>query len=446
MMARGPLPRSSTLIDPAALQIRPTSQRMSSFGSQPGLARRASGNVKPLLNFESDEKLPHQLSPNSKLLNPRSPNLRVASSRSVFGVDTIWEREMAKLKVIEAQEKVDAEERLQREEEEEARDGKKNKNGKGKGKSKSKDKDKETSRPKTEVVPDPPEEPESPSIPPAMSAPRISAEPPILPSISRTIRGPPPPPGEDDDETETEDSDAEEHENHAHDTVDPGSQGWYAGSSDEEDKSPQDKGPRRTTGVGLRYPKDSRNRPAVADDSDEEDLPLAATLGRAAQRATRLRPSGPDSDEEKPLSVLLEKTRTSLPSINFDRRSDPKSEEDDDNEPLGLRASRVMSVHGGDDDDTPLAFHPEQQRRSQFQMMAQQQQQQQQMMMQAQMQNSMFFHPPSMIGSGFFGPPIPPMMMQPPPMVAPSPPPIPDAVKYGRVDRWRRDVAVEGEP
>ena len=38
-------------------------------------------------------------------------------SRSVFGVDKLWEREMEKLKEIEAQEKIDAEERRKREEE-----------------------------------------------------------------------------------------------------------------------------------------------------------------------------------------------------------------------------------------------------------------------------------------------------------------------------------------
>jgi len=84
----------------------------------------------------------------------------------------------------------------------------------------------------------------------------------------------------------------------------------------------------------------------------------------------------------------------------------------------------------------PLAYHPEQQRRSQYHMMAQaaQQQQQQQMMMQAHMHNSMFFSPQPMMGSGFFGPP---MVMQ-----APAAP-MHDEAKYGLVDRWRRDVAVE---
>jgi hypothetical protein len=74
-------------------------------------------------------------------------------------------------------------------------------------------------------------------------------------------------------------------------------------------------------------------------------------------------------------------------------------------------------------------------------------QQQQQIMMQAQMQNGLYFGTPGMMGSGFFGPPpmgVPPMMMG-MPVPPPSPPPVPDAAKYGRVDRWRHDVAVEGD-
>jgi len=66
--------------------------------------------------------------------------------------------------------------------------------------------------------------------------------------------------------------------------------------------------------------------------------------------------------------------------------------------------------------------------------------------MQAQLQSNMFFSPPSVMmnGSGFFTPPMGPMTVQ-PPMPMPSPPVIHDSAKYGRVDRWRHDVAVEGQ-
>lgn len=74
------------------------------------------------------------------------------------------------------------------------------------------------------------------------------------------------------------------------------------------------------------------------------------------------------------------------------------------------------------------------------------------MMMQAQLHNNMFFNP-SMMGSGFFSPsmagpmmnPMNPMMMMQAPIPVPSPPPVHDTAKFGRVDKWRRDVAVEGE-
>ncbi|KAJ7276360.1 hypothetical protein B0H12DRAFT_1084971 [Mycena haematopus] len=409
MMARPQAQRRSTLIDPESLLARPDStgrpltQHMDSFssGSQPALGRKNSVNAKPLLTFDDGDKM----------LRPgltRAPN-----SRSVFGVDTLWERELVKLKEIEAQEK--AEEDLQRAKEEEAE--------RKRGRKKRKDKSKVAAMPESMNT--------SESLPPNES--RMDTGPPVLPAITPALRRPPP---------VEDDSDSEE-------SVRPGPskraekapEGW--GSSDDED------GPTRTTGTGPRFAmkpqKPVRN---LADDDSEEDLPLAATIDRAAQRATLLRTSAPDSDEEQPLSVLLQKTKLSLPSINFDRRSEangPPNDEDDDDQPLGLRSSRVApssfghSIHGGEDDDMPLAYHPEQQRRSQFNLMAQAQAQaqHQQMMMQAQMHNSMFFQQP-MMGSGFFGPPA---MMQIP--VAPSLASLHDEAKFGAVDKWRRDVAVE---
>lgn len=421
MMARGQVQRSSTLIDPASLQTRPTPKHMNSLGSpssQQALGRRNSANIKPLLTFDDDKQIVR-----ASML----PDVRMQQSRSVFGVDTIWEREMVKLREIEAQEKLDAEERRKREAE--AEESKKQSKRKGKGKRKVDGK--QGPQHTTELVPEP----------------RVSAEPPVLPAIQKAMVRGPPPPG-DDDESESDSSVAEGPSRpSARDGPDDGADHWYAGSSDDEDN-----GPRRTTGTGPRYP----TRPA--DEDSEEDIPLAATVGRALQRATQLGPSKDDSDEEKPLSVLLQETKLRLPSIDFDKRSDSDAKvigDDEDDVPLGLRTSKVLSSSQAmnstsgmaDDDDRPLALHPEQQRRTQYQMMAQQQQ----MMMQTQMHNSMFFGAtPSMMGSGFFGPSIPPpMMMHPPmpmPMPMPSPPPIQDVAKYGRVDRWRRDVAVEGEP
>ncbi|RDB22575.1 hypothetical protein Hypma_010213 [Hypsizygus marmoreus] len=406
MMARGSH-RSSTLIDPAALQSRPVSQHMPSFesqGSQQALGRRNSANIKPLLNFDEDDKIP----------TSKSSGAALPGGRSVFGVDTLWEREMVKLREIEAKEKAEAEERRNRGEEE---DGTKKKK-----KHKRKDKSKGI------LTPDP-----GSLAAETSPEPRVSMEPPILPDIQRALRRPPP--QVPDDESESDQSD--DAGPSGMQIVHPTDVNWHADSSDEDD------GPRRTTGTGLRFPsKHGRKR---TNDSDE-DLPLSVAVSRVGLQPSLLRTGDGDSDDERPLSTLLQKKQTSLPPINFDNLL--ATNEDDDNQPLGLRVSRLApSMHAsninGDDDDRPLAYHPEQQRRTQYQMMAQQQQQQQ-LMMQAQMHNSMYFSPPSMMGSPFFGQTMMPMMMQ-PPMPIPSPPPMHDEAKFGRVDKWRRDVAVEGD-
>lgn len=430
MMARPDITRSSTLIDPESL-ARPTSQFLGSSG--PGKpVRRNSGNVKPLLSFDG-VKIPQT-----------APIHNHPGSRSVFGVDTLWEREMAKLREIEAREKIEEGERKKREEEEQH---------KGERKDRKKRKNKKRGA----------EEPQPNEGLPVPQEPRVSVEPPTLPTIERAARRPPPPPV-DDDEEESEDEDIAVVS--PHQVSEPA---WHAGSSDEEN-GPR---PRRTTGVGLRYPNKSVSVRSPMDSDSDEDLPLAATLNRARKPLPTSQPLQPDSDEdedeEQPLSSILAKAKaqqppSSLLNINFDQMSlkgtspgNADGEEDDD-EPLALRASRIppaFNNRGGgggddDDDDQPLALHPEQQRRTQYNMLAQQQQQQ--MMMQAQFHNSMFFNPP-MMGSGFFPPPMAtpmmnpmnPVMMMQPPISIPSPPPIHDAAKFGRVDRWRRDVAVEGE-
>ncbi|KXN90241.1 hypothetical protein AN958_04032 [Leucoagaricus sp. SymC.cos] len=421
MMARSETQRSSTLIDPATLG-RPNSQFMGRSASGEGIARRNSGNIKPLLSFEND-KIPQTAPMPGRPMN----------SRSVFGPDKLWEREMAKVREIEAQEKLEVEERGRQEEEEERRKSEK------KGKKKRKD------RKRAEELS--PQQPEH-LVAPLSDEPRVSAEPPILPAIERATRQPPPPAGDDDDDEESDDGDiAALPSQHAPEPA------WHAGSSDEED------GPRRTTGIGPRYSNRGKGFKLPVDSESDEDLPLATTLQKARQNPNL----GHDDDEEKPLSSLLErakvqKSSSSILDIKLDKLSTSDAtrnkvdEEEDDDQPLGLRASRIppsFNTEGGneDDDDRPLGLHPEQQRRTQFEVFAQQQQ----MMMQAQFQNSMFFNS-SMMGSGFLPPPMAtpmmtpmnPMMMQ-PPMPIPSPPPIHDAAKYGRVDKWRRDVAVEGE-
>ncbi|KIK65281.1 hypothetical protein GYMLUDRAFT_977899 [Collybiopsis luxurians FD-317 M1] len=408
MMARTSSQRTSTLIDPATLQNRPGTVRMSTLEptSASGLSRRNSNHAGPLLNFDDDDKVPHIA------VSKGAPN------RSVFGVDTLWEREMAKLREIEAQEAFERERQQAIEETEALKKGKKKKSKKGQADASPSQNHSAFSLPEHSVKEENP--PES----------AVSSGPPVLPTIQAAIRGPPPVLNDND-------SDSEESVE-APAAQSPKVEDWYEQSSDEET------GPRRTTGVGLRYPQKPSSVPqpqVTEDDSDEEDLPLAATIGRAIERTTRLAAPESDSDEEKPLSTLLSKVN--LSSTNFHSLSPTSpaaNNEDDDDQPLGLRASRMLpnSNADGEDDDRPLGLHPAaEQRRTQYQMMAQHQ-----LMMQAQMHNSMFFNP-SM--SGFFQPPpmiIPPMQA---PMPIPSPPPVQDPAKFGRVDKWRHNVAIEGE-
>lgn len=443
MMVRGQIRRSSTLIDPQTLG-RPPSQNLDNaitLNPRQSLLRRNSSGSKPLLDM-GGEKAPSNLGPGAEQL--------LSKSRSVFGVDTLWDLEMVKLKKMEAEEKAEAEERKKREEEEEERRSKKKKKGKAKGKG--------------STIPL-----ESASSPDLPSGSRVGSVAPTLPTIQRPIlkRSP-----QVDDESES-DSDNDDAVPKA--TLEKAADRWVSESSDEENEL------RRTTGVGLQYSSNVNASPQFpqlysddseedlpltaaaqrvvrrasqlgsfgVDDDSEEDIPLTAAAARIVKRATQLPHHADDEDEDKPLADVINRAR----SINFDGRSraDEDQDEDEDERPLGLRASRLPLasqtslpfIGGEEDDDKPLAFHPEQQRRTQYQMFAQAQQQQQ-MMMQAQIQNSMFFNP-AMMGSGVFTPMAVPSMMMGVPMAPPSPPPAHDAGKYGRVDRWRRDVAVEGE-
>ncbi|TRM67562.1 hypothetical protein BD626DRAFT_479156 [Schizophyllum amplum] len=435
MMARGQLQRQTTFIDPATLNLRPQTQRMSSYQSAPDIMRRNSQG-KPLIDMAAEG-----LTPPRALGQP-------SAVRSVFGVDTLWERETAKLRELEAQEKLEEEERLRKEAEEEARNPKKKKKGK-KGK---KDQAGESSLSVNEISPSASSVAATPAAA-TPDVPRISAEPPTLPAIPKATARRPPPPTDDDDSSDSDDSEDERPVAARPNGQRSDSQKWFAGASDDEDD-----GPRRTTGTGPRNPRKAASQPPPGDDS-EEDLPLAATLNRAMARQT-IAQAADDSDEDKPLAAVIDKAKLSLPPINFDGLLSKKDaggddDEDEDNEPLGLRASRAFppaSGHGEDEDDLPLGMHPDQQRRTQF-LAAQQQnlvaqqmmfQQQQQMMMNP--MASMYFNP-SMVGSGFFAPPMGTGMMPMAPVQAPpSPPPVQDPMKFGRVDRWRRDVAVEGEP
>ncbi|KAH9482634.1 hypothetical protein JR316_0004734 [Psilocybe cubensis] len=406
--------RSSTLIDPASLQKRPTNDRTSSYGPpnpQSGLSRHPSSTMKPLLSFEGEDDKPLQPSPTAT---------RLPATRSVFGVDTLWQREMAKLKEMEAREQEEQAARRVKEEEEE--------NRKQKKKEKRKKKDKDVS---TVGSPE--------QLEPIEDAQNI-APPPTLPDIQRATRRVPAKPSDSDISSESDDDEP---------SIQPKQkeQSWNVDSSDEEDT-----GPRRTTGTGLRYPKQAHKTIAPRmDDVSDEDLPLAATIHKAEARAmlqTSANEFVESDDEDRPLSHVLLRAKSGTSPVNSHKqlRSLTSPDDEDDNRPLALRASRI-NLGPSDEDDMPLAFHPEQQRRTQYQMLAQHHQQQQQMMIQAQMQSNIMMNA-SMMGQTFFPPPmINPMSMMgmQVPLSIPSPPPIQDDAKFGLVDRWRRDVVIEGE-
>ncbi|KAF7793692.1 hypothetical protein EIP86_004808 [Pleurotus ostreatoroseus] len=496
MMARTPMKRSSTLIDPESLKQRPTSTRFDSSPDIQGLARKNSASHrKTLLNF--DDEIPGV---------PRGIHLGVdhplggsgGQTRSVFGVDTVWERELAKLREIEAREK--EEEERQRAD---ALDGPAGKSKKGKSKRKGKERERETtnvSTPSMGLSPVGTPGPEAMQTPPLEQEPEQKEPSPVA---RRALRRPPPPPADGQDDEEEEESDSSSVGGHQP-AVDREENGWHSDSDDGRRRQapppkntdldlslrlPDDLGPRRTTGSGPRYPNlpprllalQSQGQLQLDDDDDsEEDLPLVATIGRAAQRATRIA-DDESSDEDRPLTTLIDKAKTrsvSLGGGSLFGGSGPKSpsiagsfgppkikkDDDEDDQPLGLRVSRMMTgsqhlgsvVSGGgngDDDDKPLGLRPEQMRRSQmFAVAQQQQQQQQQMMMQVQAQaqaqaalhQSMIFGAPSIMSAPFYGPQMaPPMMMT--PQLPSTPPPLPDTAKLNRVDKWRHDVAVEGE-
>lgn len=426
MMARDSNNRASTLIDPATLTDRPKSA-YDTLGSQNALGRRNS--FKPLLNFEDDSKV--QLAP---------PAERVSKNKSVFGVDTLWEQEMVKLRAIQEQERVDQEARRLVEEEEARKKAEKDKIRKGRRKLRKGGAGKverDSPEPMAEDEVRTPIEEDASAPEPRTK----SIELPVLPAIKPTIRRTVPAAADDDSSDEDSDEDVP--------TAAPAQAeatgAWHSDSEDE--------GPRRTTGVGLRNPSMVKRVQRPQNSDSEEDVPLTVAKQRVATRNTRqISNLGDSDDEDKPLAqVLLQPKKTStMLDINFNRSGDS---DDEDSQPLGLRASRAMlnTRAAGEDDDQPLAFHPEQQRRTQYQLFAaaqqqQQVQQQQAMMMQAQFQSSMFFNQP-MVAPPYFAPPMMnPMAMMQPPMPAPSPPPIHDEAKFMSVDRWRRDVTIDGPP
>ncbi|KAF8499984.1 hypothetical protein JB92DRAFT_916945 [Gautieria morchelliformis] len=381
MMSRGQIRRSSTLIDPATLQDRPVSQ---AFGDRPPLQRRNSSGPKPLLDFSGEEHV-----------SPGAANGRILNGKSVFGVDQLWVRELAKLKDIEAAEKAEEEARKRKDEEKAAKAAKKAKN-RGKGNNK---------------LP-PPSPVALEAVPPPY---KVSERPPTLPAIPKATARRTLPPVIPDSNSDT-DSQASENAAKAN-AARRGSEAGGWGSPDDE---------------GGRQP----NQNFGSSDS-EDDVPLVRKLQMPTIRAVRA-PS-PDSEDEKPLAKVLER-KSMLPDFSFDNVPHATQEDaEEDDVPLAVRHPRAHSIiarsvtHGDDDDDDekPLGLKQAQQQK-QLNIMAQQQ-----MMMQAQLHSSMAFGAPSML-NGF-----PPFMVPPPTFSAAPGPPLHDPAKYQSVDQWRHNVAAD---
>jgi hypothetical protein len=418
MMQRGQIRRSSTLIDPASLKTYPGTPeapdpRYSTLSPNKTDKRISSA---PLVNFGDDDT---------------GEAAGIPRTRSVFGVDQIWERELGKLKAIEAMEKEEEEERAKEEELASTK-----KKGKRKGKRKGKSAETETS-------PIPEDRPSSP--------------PPTLPQVP-SVRSRPVDRGQSSGDSDDEPLSHTRRES----TMTLGVRGWFAGSSDEEDGPKVSRSGSKAKQSRLQVAAAPRLDPIsgmASDDDDDEDVPIAAQLRSGKFRSLRSR-SADSEEEEIPIAALLDKSRIKLPSpmrgsmfggldIPSQHLSTPRlvdDEDEGDDVPLGLKHPQGARAAGGDeDDDKPLGLKyqpPPSTSEQQYQMMMQQQmafqqqQMQQQIMMQtqAQIQNSMF------AGSPMIGPLFPSFTGGPPPgmpmLTAPS---VPEPSKL-RVDKWRHDV------
>ncbi|CEL63711.1 hypothetical protein RSOLAG1IB_05472 [Rhizoctonia solani AG-1 IB] len=414
MMDRGQIRTQSTLIDSAALQSRPVTLLLPHGPVAANTEQRPNNNrastIQPLLNFDSNEQN------------------RGANSKSVFGVDTLWEKEMEKLRNIQEQQRLDQEDQQAREGEKQRRKIRKAKKGKGK-----------------DEAPASPEAGNTVETPAAPELNRLSSAPPTLPNITPLHeQAPPVSPGKSESSLP-----AVSRRRRSVATLDAG--GWFAGSSDgeEEPGAKRDSGP-RTVPISRGRDEDSDDddvpltniKVRAPDSDDDEDAPLsnlkprqsvllpdlkqtstldiAASLGLAPEPTQTKAVEDADSDDEVPLAIRRQ-TITIPP--NSDKKPVTGDGDSDDEKPLGLRLSHAPNI-------------AQQRRQEEYQQMMLMQQQQQLMMQQQAMRASMFnpsiSFQPHMGGPGSihsFGAPMP---VQDP--------------KLTRVDRWRHDVSGVDDP
>jgi hypothetical protein len=452
MMQRAQPQRQSTLIAAESLQQRAQPQRQSTLIAaeslqQPAQARlersglaQAPSTGKTLLDFSKD-KVPGT-SGIGATARPPGTGVRMPTSHSVFGVDEIWDREMAKVKKIEEQEHKEEEARQKAEDEKAA---KKNVKKQSQG----------TVADSLTSLHTAAGRGGSGSEPTPAVAPRILAEAPLLPTVRLTSTVPvPTTPSTTDSEDGQPGKRKPQARNKTRKAPVAGNHAWDNSSDEGQDRQTQNRARQ------------------LADDSDS-DVPLAAAAIRARQRWQA------DSEEEdQPLAAVVAKKLSSPPrvtdhptlsafnppSFEFDKltKSNADDDDDDDDKPLGLKRHLVA---GGDDDDQPLGMRysmaPSQMMfQHQAQAQAQVQMQQQQMMLQmaaaAQMRQTMF-NP--MIGMGMVNPAMgmngmgmlgSPMAMglspamagaiQTPNLQLGSTLAVVDPAKHARLDQWRREI------
>lgn len=356
---------------------------------------RSQHTLVDLIDTKFDKTLQRSTSRRRTLINledEERPGLgSMTKSTSVFGVDTVWERELKKLKEIQKQEAdILAEENRRKEAAELAKKAKKSK-----GKP----------RKHVEAI----EEKES-------VAPHVSDQPPVLPNfeLRPTVRRIP--------EPESDLSSDEEDEERPVETKRP-STTWYAGDSDEE-RPVKLVSPPKMTNISPKQPRD-----ATSDDDD--DVPLVQ-VSRGLQAKVRLGDDDDDEEEDKPLSSVLEKMKGTGTAklLSPPQQAKINDDDDDDEVPLAIKRLTTMGTFKAlgrdDDDDQPLGLKVQ---RPNTQMMPQF----------APSFPAMSMGAPSMMGvpMSFMQPQMIPSMVY---SMPPPPPPEPAQNSIAKVDAWRRTV------
>jgi hypothetical protein len=290
--------RSSTLIKPSELGLGLTPTQSNS--------RLVRGNSrgKPLINLEDDDRVDE--------FGLR--HTRAVQSNSVFGIDTLWEQEMKRLREIEATEAENeariATTSVQLSKQDKARNG-------------------------------PPdigaeEFPFQSQLSPEVT--RVADKPPTIPAIELRPRGTKPQVASEDGSDESDRDSFEPPKNQPPPK-------WFAGDSDEEGN------------------KNSTTKPGrVKMLDDEDDRPLLAHVVRARADPT-LRPQrkDSDSDSDKPLSTVLQGYK-----VKSSRGAERFADDTDDDKPLGVllhdqrttNATKPKQVEacGPDEDNVPLGL------------------------------------------------------------------------------------------